>query len=534
MSMIDALLRPRAVFRVRDPIAARIVGALVGLLALFAAMGWMAFWWSGQTTREIARVEQSLNKLEIARAIEAAFNRYLLREIGRRVEGDLSITESPEAARLRGVLLTYRRVTEATLVGAGQVEFEAARDHLLRARLLASLFDAIETESMLDRRARAADEGATAAREFLTRIAGERDGAFRDQLSQVVSLERRRAESAYARLDALRAGLASRGAALAVCAIAVAAVAGVLFHRGLVRPIRALADAASAFGSGARDARAPRGLPGEFDAFAGAFNAMADRLAGEQHRLEAEVAARTAALEAANAELTRVDATRRRFFANVSHELRTPVTVLLGEARVALRGGGDPAPLREALERIAGSGGYLRRRLDDLLSLARSDDGGLTLTLGVAEMNRVLSGAVDAARAYAAANEIALVLVPAAVEVAVRGDGEALRQAALALIDNAVKFCEPGAEVEVHVTADPPGFRVADRGPGFAAADVEALFGRYAQEEDGRRAGGAGLGLSIVRWIADQHGGAVTAANRDGGGAVIAMTLKPASIGAAA
>jgi len=77
----------------------------------------------------------------------------------------------------------------------------------------------------------------------------------------------------------------------------------------------------------------------------------------------------------------------------------------------------------------------------------------------------------------------------------------------------------------VRVTQAPPGFCVADHGPGFGDADVAALFEPYAQAADGRRAGGAGLGLAIVRWIAEQHGGAVRAQNRSEGGALMRFTL---------
>jgi signal transduction histidine kinase len=503
-------------------IAARLWLAFAALAVLFVAVGALGFWGARETAREIARVERSLNQLELARAVEAAFNRYLLTEIGRRLTGDADPAESREAAVLRGVLLNYRRTIDASLGGAGPAEFEAARGRLLRARTLVSLFDAIETESMLDRRTRGAVAAGVAARDFLTRIAGERDGAFRAILSESLTEERRLAEEAYARLDALREGLAVRGAALALSFLLAAAAAGVVFHRSLTRPIAALESMAEAFGGGARDARAPANLPGEFATLGAAFNAMADRIGGERARLEAEVSARTE-------ELRRVDATRRRFFANVSHELRTPVTVLLGEAQVALRRPDESADLREALERIAGSGGYLRRRLDDLMALARSEDGALTLDIATAELNQVAAGAVETARAYAAANEIALVLRRAEGPVEVCGDAEALRQAALALIDNAVKFSPPGGEVtvEVRVDAARAALRVADRGPGFGSdIDPESLFDRYAQAQQGRRAGGAGLGLAIVKWIADQHGAAVRAAEREGGGAEILLELE--------
>jgi signal transduction histidine kinase len=502
-------------------IAARLWLAFAALAALFVAVGALGFWGARETAREIAQVERSLNQLELARAVEAAFNRYLLSEIGRRLTGEDDPAESRDAGVLRGVLLNYRRAIDVSLAGADRATLEASRGRLLRARTLVSLFDAIETESMLDRRSRRASDGGVAAVNFLNRIAGERDGAFRAILSESLAEERMLAEAAYARLDALREGLAVRGAALGLSFLLATALAGVIFHRSLTRPIKALEDMAEAFGGGARGARAPGNLPGEFATLGAAFDAMADRIAGEQARLETEVAARTEALR-------RVDETRRRFFANVSHELRTPVTVLLGEARVGLRAGDDPTALRATLERIAASGGYLRRRLDDLMALARSEDGALSLSLGAADLSTVAAAAAETAAAYAAANEIALRLIPADGPVPVRGDAEALRQAALALIDNAVKFSPPGAEVEIAVTAGPDGgvLAVRDRGPGFGALDPERLFDRYAQAQESRRAGGAGLGLAIVRWIADQHGGVARAANREGGGAEIALHLR--------
>jgi two-component system, OmpR family, sensor kinase len=252
---------------------------------------------------------------------------------------------------------------------------------------------------------------------------------------------------------------------------------------------------------------------------------MAERIGSERRRLSGEVAARTAELQAANDRLAAIDTARRRFFANLSHELRTPVTVLLGEAQVALRAGRAGragAGEREALERIAASGGMLRRRLDDLMRLARSEEGELSLDLGPCDLGEAVRSAVEAARAYAATKEVELALDDGP-SCRVNGDPEALRQAALALIDNSIKLSEPGSAV--HVRICPGGFEVADRGPGFEGADPAALFERYAQEGPGRRAGGSGLGLAIVKWIADQHGARVSARDRPGGGAVFSMAF---------
>jgi signal transduction histidine kinase len=285
-------------------------------------------------------------------------------------------------------------------------------------------------------------------------------------------------------------------------------------------PIRALTAAAEGVSGAAAPQPILARLPGEFQQVADRFNAMAERIGSEQRRLRDEVAARTAELQAANERLAGIDAARRRFFANLGHELRTPVTVLLGEAQVALRSGHAGSGEREALERIAASGSTLRRRLDDLMRLARSEEGELTLELGPCDLGAAVRGAVEAARAYAATNEVELCFVDGP-PCPVNGDPEALRQAAMALIDNSIKLSEAGTAV--HVRMLPNGFEVADSGPGFEGCDPALLFERYVQESPGRRAGGSGLGLAIVKWIADQHGARIVAEERLGSGAVFRM-----------
>jgi signal transduction histidine kinase len=504
---------------------ARLAMALAGLVLLLAAVGWVGLSGLAALQRETDAARAAFLRLEHARAVETAFTRYLLREIDRRLIGDPDAAESPEAAEVRGALLTWRRAVEADFAAAA-APGPAERAALLRAVVLRQTFEAIETEARLDRSQPRAPSEAT-ARFFVERIASDRDRAFRAVAAETMTAERAAAGAALARVEAERARLMRRMAALGGLLFAAAAAFTALFYRGLLRPIRALAAAADALGED-RAARAPTRLAGEFAALAARFNAMAGRIATEQGRLEAEVAARTADLAAANAGLAAVDASRRRFFAQVSHELRTPVTALLGEAQIALRAPpGDAAAAREALSRIAASGGFLRRRLDDLMRLARSEDGTLALSRAPADLDAAVSAAVETARAYAAAAGVTLSFTPAPAPAVVLGDAEALRQAALALIDNAVKFSPPGGDVCVSVFGDAQGagFAVADRGPGFEGADPDALFDRWAQAAAGRRAGGAGLGLSIVRWIAEQHGGRASAAEREGGGAVVAVRL---------
>ncbi|MEO0760657.1 MAG: HAMP domain-containing sensor histidine kinase, partial [Pseudomonadota bacterium] len=489
--------------------------------------------------KEMRDAERSLVQIETARAMEGAFNRYLLGEVARRLYDGEGPGESQAAGELRGALLTYRAgIAHEIETARSEAQRDAERAEMRRAATLITLFETIETTAMVDRAQRGLgaggqDSGAGVARDFIDRVVAGRDEAFRTIVDTILADERAEAAAAFSGLDRLRRRLAIAWAALAAALVGGGALFAVVFYRRLIQPIRIVADAAAEPGL---PARVPETLPGEFAALARRFNAMGERIATEQGRLHATVAERTAALEAANEELRAIDAARRQFFANVGHELRTPLTVMLGEAQIGLASapGGPPPPERAALERVVASARFLGRRLEDVMRLARSEDGRLALRPGRADLRDAVATAVEATRGYARANEIDLAFEPgapdAAADWALHADAEAVTQAALALIDNAVKFTPPGGQVTVALADEGArlAFSVADTGPGFAG-DPAALFDRYAQESRGRSAGGSGLGLAIVRWISEGHGGEVTAASRDGGdgagGAVVTVRL---------
>ena len=505
-------------------IVTRLVAGFTVLILLLAMAAGLAVWGMRQSLLDLRRAEQSFVQLETTRTIEAAFNRYLLGELARRLGGTGDAQESAEAAELRGTLLIYRRQIGAEIAAsATEAERAAERSEMVRAAALSDLFETIEAQAMFDRIRGETFDTMESVRIFRERIAGGRDQAFHAVIFEVLQDERAEAEAAFDGLAVTRFRLTVAGLALAGLMIVTLIVFVWLLRRGLMRPIRGLAAAAGAFGGGAMETRAPAGLPGEFADLAGRFNQMADRIASEQSRLQDQVEARTAELADANAELTRIDQTRRRFFANISHELRTPVTVLLGEAQLARAA--DEPELRAALDRIVASGGFLRRRLDDLMRLARSEDGQLTLKMAETDLAEIARSAVSIATGYAAANEVSL--AASAMDPApLTGDAEALRQAVLALIDNAVKFTPPGGEISVRVDASATAviLLVSDTGPGVEG-DPEHLFDRYAQESAGRAAGGTGLGLAITKWIADQHRGRISASNRAEGGAEFRLEL---------
>ena len=487
-------------------------GAAVAALAGFAVLTFNGF----QAAQvQIEAAGQSMRQLETARILEASFNRYLL-DINRQLPGAQG-RDSPAAGNLRGTLLVHRAIIAEEIALAGdEAELEAEREEMVRALRLTTVFEDIERRTIFARVRQADPDTALTALE-VAELIGESEAAFRELLTQIIEDEREEAATALTRLEDLRRRYLTFGGGLVGACLAGALVLGVAAYRQLLRPIRDLTGAVE--GYPAAHTRAPERLPGEFALLADRFNSMLGRIETEQDRLRDQVEAATADLERANEELVRIDQARRAFFANISHELRTPITVLLGEAQVALRGGGE----REALERISANGGFLRRRLDDLLSLARSEDGTLKLEVAPLDLADEVQAAVTAAQSFAAANEVQLVLENAG-DREMEGDASALRQAVLALVDNAIKFSPPGGTITVRISDT--ALSVADEGPGFGDMDPMDLFDRYVQGGTGKLRGGTGLGLAIVRWIAEHHGAVVEAEDRKEGGAEVRLVWR--------
>lgn len=233
------------------------------------------------------------------------------------------------------------------------------------------------------------------------------------------------------------------------------------------------------------------------------------------------------AVDERTARIVAVDASRRLFFAKVSHELRTPVTVMRGEAEVTLAtAAGDPQALAAALEEVVVQGEQLDRRIGELLALSQAEDGRPTLARDSIDLAEAVAQAVARSVRHAAANGVRITTGRADPAI-VRGDARWLEQALVAVIDNAIKFSAAGGAVEVAVAHEGGNAvaSVADRGLGVLPAALPQLFDAYYQTEEGRARGGSGLGLALVRWIAEQHGGTATAAARDGGGCVVALRL---------
>jgi signal transduction histidine kinase len=231
--------------------------------------------------------------------------------------------------------------------------------------------------------------------------------------------------------------------------------------------------------------------------------------------LESQVLERTAALQQANARLQHLDRSRVRFLADISHELRTPLTVVRGEAEVSLRGTARPEQeYRETLEQIVQQAAEMSRLVEDLLFLARSESDTIGLETRPVILQEVLAEALAAGEALTGPNSVRLERRWPNEPILVQADPQRLKQAVVILVDNAIKYSENADVVRVAAKANGRFAEVSviDHGPGIPGDDLPYVFERFYRGGVGRsrELGGSGLGLPIAKWIAENHGGAIS------------------------
>ncbi|WP_311268577.1 HAMP domain-containing sensor histidine kinase [Sphingobium sp. WCS2017Hpa-17] len=298
-----------------------------------------------------------------------------------------------------------------------------------------------------------------------------------------------------------------------------------ILWRHLVRPLEAVAQATKRVAD--EHDRQPLPASGLLE-----MRQLIDHFDDMAQAVEQKVRLRTAELEALNRRLAQTDQRRRLFLSKVSHELRTPVTVMRGEAEVALRLDDDAPTLRDALHRILDNNLFLERRLNDLLTLARAEDGVLPLRSDPVDLAQLAQQVARNAVGFATASGVRLELASLDQPMPVIGDPDRLQQALLALIDNGVKFSPPGGTIRLSGTRrhGEMGIVVTDEGPGIADSELERIFDPYVQGKAGRSLGGTGLGLSLARWIAQAHAGGISACNRQEGEGLCVSLRLPARV----
>ncbi len=232
---------------------------------------------------------------------------------------------------------------------------------------------------------------------------------------------------------------------------------------------------------------------------------------------------------AARLDAESANASKDEFLAIVSHELRTPLHAILGWLQVLDRAGSNADHVRRAVQVIRRNAESQSTLIDDLLDLARIEQGKLALEMDRVRLDHIVRDAVESQREAAAAGGIALEL-HADVHAEVLGDPVRLQQAVSNLLVNSMKFSQSGGRVSLRLhRQEPERFTlvVEDNGDGIEPEVLPYVFDRFRQGAAGgrERQGGLGLGLALVKHIVEAHGGEV-AARSDGKGKGASFTLR--------
>jgi PAS domain S-box-containing protein len=249
--------------------------------------------------------------------------------------------------------------------------------------------------------------------------------------------------------------------------------------------------------------------------------------------LEETVRLRTLELSEANLELAATARLKDEFLANMSHELRTPLNAILGMSEVLEEGvhGAMNERQQRSVRVIVESATHLLELINDILDLAKIESGTVQLAVDHVQIRAVCESSVRMLREASQRKRIRLsVEVDRGVEQ-VDADERRLRQILVNLLSNAVKFTPEGGAVGIRVHADPVNdtirFAVWDTGIGIPRDEIDRLFQPFVQLEAGstRRYGGTGLGLSLVRRMAEMHGGFVEVESVVGEGSNFTVAL---------
>ncbi len=220
-----------------------------------------------------------------------------------------------------------------------------------------------------------------------------------------------------------------------------------------------------------------------------------------------------------------------RFTADASHELKTPLMVLRAGVERALTHPGTPTESIEALDETLEQINQMTEMVENLLTLARADEGRAPLTVEATDLRALVADAAETAGLLAEAGGVTVESSAPPEPVLLAVDSHRIRELLLNLVTNAVKYTPAGGTVaiELEETDSAAVLRVRDTGIGVAPGDLPHIFERFWRADPARsRTGdrpGVGLGLAITKWIAEAHGGSITVASRPGRGTVFTVLL---------
>ena len=290
--------------------------------------------------------------------------------------------------------------------------------------------------------------------------------------------------------------------------VVVGSLGGLWLSRRALKPVDEITLAARSIGIGnlSERLRVPR-TGDELERLAQTWNSMLARLEDAVKRLS-------------------------RFAADASHELRTPLAVIRTTAEIAGRRSRPEAQYREALQQIASESERMTRLVEDLLLLARCDSEGVEMPTAALPFNSVIEDVCSQLKPLADARNIQLACRVPESEVTVSGNAPAIRRLVLVLLDNAIKYSNPGGAVDVQLreNGNQVHLEIQDAGPGIAEAELPRIFERFYRAPEARQVAesGSGLGLSLATGIAKQHHARIEVESVPGKGSLFRVLFEPA------
>jgi two-component system, OmpR family, sensor kinase len=290
-------------------------------------------------------------------------------------------------------------------------------------------------------------------------------------------------------------------------ALLLGSYGGLLLANQALRPVDRLTRAAQEIGAGDLSKRVP--VPPQQDELgrlATTFNRMISRLQAAFER-------------------------QRQFTSDASHELRTPLAVMRGDIEISLRRERTPQEYQRVLASNLEEIVRLTRLVEDLLMLARADSNQSLLRAEPMAVDELCEQTVEYLTPLAEQKSQTIVYEPPAERpLEINGDAQRLKQMLLNLIDNAIKYTPAGGKVTVSAKREGKEavLRVADTGRGIPAEDLPHIFERFfrhSRNTSDKTVVGFGLGLSIVKWIVDSHGGRIEATSKVGEGTTFTVRL---------
>ena len=279
---------------------------------------------------------------------------------------------------------------------------------------------------------------------------------------------------------------------IGMAGVLFAGLLGLMVARAAARPVHALRQAAEHVGSTGDLSRRIRAVGrDDLGRLGESFNAMLAALARSQR-------------------------TQRQLVGDASHELRTPVASLRMNLEVLARNPDmDSSERTPLLADLIQQSGELGALVNDLLETAREDED--VTAPEALRLNEIVASEVERWRARHTEIHIECRLEPCEIV----GNADLIRRAVGNLLDNAIKWSPKQGVIDVELVDG--RLSVRDEGPGFSEADLPQVFDRFYRSPEARAVAGSGLGLSIVRKVADEHGASVRASNAPGGGALVVI-----------